>query len=988
MASSTSSLGSSNPSAPFGLANGTPIPEKFTRVPKDQQALLNHKDSWISAMKRRPNQGTVNMPPKALENITYSHTSRTLPPAAQKPSALGSNGLAEAEPAALTTPSHGQDNGNHSSSNPGTPTSSWSESPQRSPHTPRRQHITPSPAPSIRSQVATERPSGASKFPSQFPPPDHPSSPQIASSPPVQSATKRQIPTVVGSKRRPIEAFPSSSAGVEEELETAIPDALLEATPPVNRMAAHLATTSQAVTSPPCGQGSMIPSTYKDAKSPEVKAEGPNKKRRMKSIKFDSSPQERPAESGFLAKTLTRPTVLLSASQEESLPTSSASLIASTLPIADARPSLVAPCVARDISGLGRAAANDQQVGTTSRPGLSAPKPTHVAEDEVMTGTSISSGTRQAGADDGSFNQSTRNARSQQILTYLDSEWGREGHDWLPPTLRHFRSTLTYRSLETLQKITSMAIKNGTRLSRLWSESDGILHRATLHQTNGKLVFPEELVHMTFDLYGTEIAGTTSHRARGAEEVTKGSSRPASRRESLTQARVSNPSPPESPAAAQAAQDAFVSQVVGTHQRRFEKIPQPPREVTGKTFAQAPLEAFRSAYPSYSGSIGDFVKACLTIKDLRRKLLLPKWLYDDFIRAFVDGFVPYIETLDDDDEPPLSAYQWYVEHVDRPTFEGGIVTRENLHLVFKVYHSEFKSAKESVLAKTSPNLGAGQMPSFDKGELQLEKGPQATIAQTIEPTEARPSGGLSLLPNQPSSVTAQEANKGPANGRFASIKVKDHGPLSMASRASLAEGDKGKQRLPIKEHSILWDAPASAPAIQRHRNALPRDEDVAFISSTPRPRTANPDDARALEDNDRIHDDRFFGTIPTTQTTFRKPMLPERKDSIPARLDRNDIVAETPTRRSAAPAKTLTEHPVVRRSLPISFTPTTPSASLPSAESLRGGTPKSTLSDNRVKKPKNETEEERKKRKMRAKLEKMAKEGRLALPPSSMAPKS
>ncbi|OBR10157.1 hypothetical protein CH63R_05849 [Colletotrichum higginsianum IMI 349063] len=541
-----------------------------------------------------------------------------------------------------------------------------------------------------------------------------------------------------------------------------------------------------------------------------------------------------------------------------------------------------------------------------------------------------------------------------------------------------------------------MAIKNGTRLSRLWSEPDGLLHRATLHQTNGKLVFPEELIHMTFDLYGTEIAGTTSHRARTTEEVSRGSSRPASRRESLTQARVPNPSPPESPAAVQAAQEALVSQVVRTHQRRVERIPQPPLEVTGKTFAQAPLEAFRSAYPSYSGSIDDFVKACLTIKDLRRKLLLPKWLYDDFIRAFVDGFVPYIETLDDD-EPPLSAYQWYVEHVDRPTFEGGIVTRENLHQVFKVYHSEFKSAKESVLVKTSPNLGAGQMPSFDKAELQLEKGPQATVAQTFEPTEARPenhearrtSAALSLLPNQPSSVTAQEANKGPAIGPHASIKVKDHGLMSMASRTPLPEGDKGKQRLPIKEHPILWDAPASAPAIQRHRNALPRDGDITFVSSTPRPRTANSNDASSFNNNnDRTHDDRFLVTIPTTQTTVRKPMLSEWKDAIPARLDRNDIVAETPARGSAAPVKTPTQHPAVRRSLPISFTPTTPSASLPSVESLRGGTPKRTLSDNRIKKPKNETEEERKKRKMRAKLEKMAKEGRLAPPPSSMAPKS
>ncbi|GJC85112.1 hypothetical protein ColLi_07950 [Colletotrichum liriopes] len=990
MASPTSSPDPPSPSAPFGLPNGAPIPQKFTTIPKDQQALLDREDSWISALKQNSRQETVNVPPKALEAVKYFHTSRTLPPAAQKPNVLVSSGPTETEPAAPTTPSHVRENGDNLTTSPGTPISSWSESPQLPPRT-ARQHPTPSPAPSIKSQIVTERQSGASRFASQSPPPDRPSSPQIASSPPIQPAPKRHILPSAGVKRRPLEAFPSSSAGLEDELETAIPGALIEATPPINRVAAHLATASQAVTSPPCGQGSMVPSTYKDAKSPEEKAEGPNKRRRMKSIKFDSSPQGQPAESSHGDKTPARPTIPLSAPLQEPLPTSSTSPVASTPPNTDAQLSMRTPRVANDAPGLAKAAVDGQQADTTSCPGSPAPKTRRVSEDQVMTGSNILSGTRRARPHQDSLDQPTQNTRCQNIISYLDNEWNAENLDWLPPTLKHFRTALTARSLETLQKITDLAIKNGTGLSRLWSEPDGLLHRATLQQTNGKLVFPEELVHMTLDLYGTEMSGMTSHPARATEETPMGSSRPTSRHEVATQARTANPSPPEPLAAVQALQEAPASpHIANKHQRPVETPLQPP-QANAKTFAQDPLEAFRNAYPSYSGSVGDFVKACLTIKDLRRKLMLPKWLYDDFIRAFVDGFIPYIETLDED-ESPLSAYQWYVEYVDRPAFQGGIVTRENLHQVFKVYHSEFKSAKESLSGQTSPHPGVGQVPLLEKAEVQLEKGPQTRVTQAVEPRpEARPksdylrrpSSDLSLEPNQPSQAVAQETKKRLLSGWQAIIKVEDDDLLPIESQMPLTKGDKGKQRMPTEENTILRDAPASSSATRRHRDVLARDEEVTLVSSGPRPRTVNLDNAGPSKDNNRTHDGRSVSTNPTTQTPTRR----FRHETQAGRSRRRNPFSEfsgSCQDPDTAPSGT----PKPARLVRLSSAP----ASMPSAETRRSGAPKSTLlastQGNRVNKPRNETEEERKKRKMRAKLEKMAKEGRLALPPSSMPPKS
>ncbi|KAK2048244.1 hypothetical protein LZ31DRAFT_550617 [Colletotrichum somersetense] len=1001
MASPTSSSDASDSSVPFGILKDSSIPQKFTVIPKDQKVLLERNDSWISALNQDSRKGPVNVPTNVLDTIKYFHTSHTLPPAAQKSNVEASSGPleTEAEPAVPSAPAREQEDGVGLSSNPGTPVS-WAETPVQSPHAP-RQHLAPSPALSIKSQIVIESQSGPSRVASQSSPPDRPSSPpQIGSSPPMQAAPKRHIAPLAGSKRRPHEAFPSSSAGPEDELETAIPDALVEATPPINRMAARVATASQAVTSPPCGQGSMVPSTYRDVKSPEEKAQAP-KKRRMKQIDFSPSPEGQSKGSSNRDRTSARPAVPPVAPLQEFSLTSSASRNPLALPTSDTQPSLDTHRNVKDTRGFSSAATNGQQAGAIPRPVSPDQGPARDYEDQVMTGTNtVSEAPHRAMPNDSSFDKPAQNPGCQDIISYLDHEWNAENLDWLPPTLKHFRPALTARSLETLQKITSLAIKNGTRLSRLWSEPDGLLYRSAQQQAHGKLNFPEELAHMTLDLHGTEIAGMASHSARAPEQVLKGSSRPTSRHEAATQTRAANPSPPASPTAVQAQRNAPASpQVTNNHGRPIETPPRPPREAVAKTFARDPLEAFRNVYPSYSGSAGDFVKACLTIKDLRRKLLLPKWLYDDFIRAFVDGFIPYIETLDDD-ESPLSAYQWYVEYVDSPAFEGGVVTRENLHQVFKVYHNAYMSAKGSLSGKTSTHPGVGHEHSTETAGVDAERGSQTRVAQVVEPRPGvRPeeprnssitSANLSFLPDQPSAAVAQDTKKGPMNGRQASIEAKDDDLLSIGSPVPLTKVDKGKQRMLVREDPITRVAPASAPAIQRHKNIFSKDQ-VTHVSDAPRPRTANPDGTGSSKDENRSYDGCSASiATPSRQTSTCNSLLSDEKRAV--KLGQNEVVAETPPRKSAALAKTATQHPAVRRSLPVSFGSATPPASMPSVEMQQSGTRGSTLlgstQTHRVKKPRNETEEERKKRKMMAKLEKMAKEGRLAPPLSSMPPKS
>ncbi|OHE90762.1 hypothetical protein CORC01_13934 [Colletotrichum orchidophilum] len=1021
MASPASSSDQSITSAPFGLRNGAPIPRKFVRIPKDQQALLDHQGSWISAPKDHPQQNPARVPPKVLEQIKYFHTSRTLPPPAQKPKALLSSGPTATTSVSENAPNDEQEDGGKSDSEPEVPVSSWPESPPRPPREVELQE-TPSPAPSIRSQVMTERQSSATRI-SQSPPPQTRSSPQMRSSPPVISATKRKPSPTTRLKRCQIEAFPSSSAGVEEELETAIPGALCEATPPINRTAARLAAVSQAVTSPPCGQGSMVPSTYKDVKSPE-KAEGPvNKKRRFKAIpatEFDANSQE-VVEKGHSAKTTPQSIIPLFLPPQGIQKTSSESAIASTPLVAGARPDLGILKVVKDTPSLSKTVDPSHEANETSYPD---PRPSgaHVRPSIESGGnvkTSALLGPREALSEDAGWNSSKLEVRRQEVISHLNEEWKRHGLDWIPPAFQHLRPTLTVHSLEVLQDITRQASKNGIPLARLWSEPDGLLFQAAMNLAKGKLVFSQELAEISLSFFEAEDSRLAKTRGPGSsgearQATARGSSRPASPHGAASNIAPVNPSPPTSPSAMQGLQPTASPQALLDSLYQSVETPRPPQAMLAKpSFAQGPLEAFRQAYPSFSGSVGDFVKACFTIKDLRRKRLLPKWLYDDFIRAFVGGFVPYIESLDDDEEP-LSAYQWYVEYVDRPAFQGGVVTRENLYQVFKIYNTEFKSARESLLESTTPFPEATQRRvSEQSAALKPSIGPDTPIAQKANPTPRPRIETVRTSGSTPSKATPASRYSSPdeqfilskTNGggrvdeqRTTEAHTRNTSPI--ASDLPPTNREKDKQRMANKEIISLRNAPASAPTIQRHTNALQDDEDVAFISSNPRPRMANPTKKGLIRT-----ESNNTSTTPFAEKEPLNPLLSGLSTPKASKPTRDSIIAETPPRKTAGPAKWTTQHPAVRRSLPASFSDARPPpASMPpkasglvtspAASPLPSSTPNNTLpnffQESRVKKPKQKTERtEKEGRKVAlAKMQRMLREGRYAPPSSTMPPRS
>lgn len=122
-------------------------------------------------------------------------------------------------------------------------------------------------------------------------------------------------------------------------------------------------------------------------------------------------------------------------------------------------------------------------------------------------------------------------------------------------------------------------------------------------------------------------------------------------------------------------------------------VPPMPQAETGGSSTdiaqrQAPFIRFSLNYLSYKGSIGDFFTACSYIKSLQRKRALASYSYDDFIRAWHQGYLPYIECFSGSTKEPMSAIEWYVESVPRIEFMSGIVTKENLESVLAYYQPE------------------------------------------------------------------------------------------------------------------------------------------------------------------------------------------------------------------------------------------------------------------------------------------------------------
>ncbi|KAF6823937.1 hypothetical protein CMUS01_10479 [Colletotrichum musicola] len=935
MAGLKSSPDSSNTSPSIhALFSRSLVPRFLTRVPKDQQTLLDNSDSWVSGPKAGRNGGG-NVPPKVLEQVKYFHTAHTLPPPAQKPQEPISSAPSPTAPRQIRSLNDEAEEGDNisesSSETPGTPIS-WSSSPKR-----------PSPSavqdrsssPSIKSQVDLESQVPVSSAPSGLP-----SSPPMA---PLPGSPVRKRPNPPARfpqpdfKRRRIGPFPSSSAGLEDDLETAIPGAVDQATPPINKVAARQATVSQAVTSPPCGQDSMVPSTYDDARG-AVMAPAQNKRRRYKAIKFSPEPAEdRPSSTDsprlttipFSQPSGARPPQSSDSSRPPLL-TASGEVLSPTSQVVQETPS--APRC------FGESRRADESPKIENVPKLASVTGLQ-GEDAAKSKVVIDLVDELPASDRGGLSKDELQRR--QLIRQLDVKWKAERSEWLPPDLRHLRSTLSCRSLETLYSLTKTAVVAGIKLERLWAEPDGCLYIAKANRSSGNLSFPENLIHQTQNFFQAETSRLAKEQSTAI---------------GLAAADVSPRVPPTAgPAENQTSITAGATQV-----DRPNSVTGPPSDRTTKTLAERPSEAFRAAYPSYRGSVGDFVKACLVVKRLHRKQALPKWLYDDFIRAFAEGYIPYVEKKDTTDGTPLSAIQWYVENVEQPTFHKGVVTVGNLDLVFEKYAHEFKSARQSLGGDPSslPSSGIEQTSGIEQEGSPLETAPEVETA--------RESTRVELLPEAVEISKAAVAHVPSEEAAPPSRTVAEDTP-DKPRKAPTAQ-EKGKQRMSVGGPSDRPAAPAPKPALNTPQAAAPDDEDMIFVSSTTRPLSAP-------SKTGSVHTVKREGHSSSHALGQNMPRrsLNERDGAFPQK-GRVGSVVETPPARSAAPPGSSLSNEISRPAATpgrsrVDFGPPSFQSSSPTLNSLSAST-----TDSRSKKPKADSNkadwEKRWERKMKKKLEK------------------
>ncbi|KAF9875781.1 hypothetical protein CkaCkLH20_06713 [Colletotrichum karsti] len=1046
MASLGSSSGfSSTPQSFHALLSGKSVPRSLTRIHKNQQKLLDRSDSWFMGIKG--NNEDANVPPEVIQSLKDFHTAHTLPPPAQKPQPPVSSAPSLTAPAksqTVNTFSDGAD-GSPVSSAPGTPVS-WPSSPER----PGISGVgNSSPCLSIKSQLGVE---------SQLPPPSPiaglPSSPPRYESSPIAPAPKRPNPPaglLQPSPKRPrIGTFPSSSAGLDDELETCIPDAIDQATPWTNKAAARLLTASQAVTSPPCGQGSMIPSTYNDAKSP-AKSSTPKKRRNMKVISAADWSSSAPTVADEPIIPLSQPR-----SREKVLPASSGAFIASTYATESRTPQ--ENQVVQDTPGQARTHEEERQ-GTSGeannheegrqdisggarnieeeRPSISSGLGTIHEENQSVPGRLRApeeerqvTPVRPAGLEQNLLQyQATLSANPPEVdvvmgetsgnpplpelmvpdeeelredlRSWLDDVWGMKKLDWLPVGLQQHRTRLSRSSLETLKRITLLAEKRAINLGSLWSQPDGPLRQASQH-SNGRLSFPDDLSHESIEF----LVQTARQAEQEKKEKRDASLAKAAAAAARLERRVNS-------AAAEKLPTMNVEDNANAN-----ATPAPPSgpsdETIAEQFTRSPYEAFCAAYPSYSGSLMDFVRACLVVEYIQRKQTLPKWLYDDFIRAFGDGYIQYMDRMDKaiPPEKPITAVKWYVGNVDRPVFQRNVVTVESLSRVFEIYPDESKSASSTISPEVSPSPATAKLPTALPTNLPATDRNDAHITSPspgdrTKPAQIAASVPVPSSPLQTQGVPEAQRTVQDEQPRVQEQKTTSEHPNPAASsdelKLSPVNREKGKQRMvdentPEKHVSATPKMQRQEAAIDaeddnvvflssnRQKAATPTEDDnVVFISSNPRLRPAPP---KFVGQQASIKHEPMQGPNPPFPTRATPPQVPAASEQV----QRVASIAETrssaqkpmPSASRANLLRPTPEKPHARRTLPSSFNFGTPSRQ--ASHSPARSTLSATTQDSRVKKPKKtEKDRQRDNERWKRKIERMAREGRL--PGSTPAPK-
>ncbi|KAI1843648.1 hypothetical protein JX266_010281 [Neoarthrinium moseri] len=222
----------------------------------------------------------------------------------------------------------------------------------------------------------------------------------------------------------------------------------------------------------------------------------------------------------------------------------------------------------------------------------------------------------------------------------------------------------------------------------------------------------------------------------------------------------------------------------------------------------APFIQYSVSYPSYTGSVGDFVNACLTIQVLQRRRALASYQYDDFIRAWSDGYMPYIESSEDSGKE-LTAIEWYMDRVDEALFTSKIITKDTLEAALAFYADEVRARRRS-------------------------KNPSLETTPALVPAEQVP-------------IHEQTVEEAPSKDETIQRGIQGH---PQAPGDSIGVGEANAAKLPGAEVDQDIGVHGRSPSVE----AVPSEDELPSVAQKlPTPQVSKPSRKRCLDDD--IDDD-------------------------------------------------------------------------------------------------------------------------------------
>ncbi|KXJ91337.1 hypothetical protein Micbo1qcDRAFT_233855 [Microdochium bolleyi] len=259
------------------------------------------------------------------------------------------------------------------------------------------------------------------------------------------------------------------------------------------------------------------------------------------------------------------------------------------------------------------------------------------------------------------------------------------------------------------------------RLFKISTEQQSLLSKDDAWTISPSNIPKAVLEHVTAHLQRQKVAASTSGNT---QEQAEDPPTPARSPSELQEFERFDSQPPEESSADENVVSVPLHPVAKTPNKA--SVGNPPEETS-------PFKSFCAAYVTYTGNTRSFVTACIYIQLQHKKIRSS--LYDDFIRAWHEGYYAYVRKCDSavPPVPAAHAYAWYNEMDDDPLYTLRVITKQNLESVLDAYPDEVEDAQRRLGIVSEKK----QAPSRQAEELVLVPSvPQETRAPTLPPAEA------------------------------------------------------------------------------------------------------------------------------------------------------------------------------------------------------------------------------------------------------------